>query len=148
MIQSLPESPFQIEAPAGKPQLDVVVPFTTPRLTQEALNAANRLGENLQIRIRLVRVMVVPYPLNLHEPPVPIVFLREQLEHFESEIPADCEIRLARDGDIGLLSGLRQKSIVVLATKRQLWKTCTERLATMIRRHGFTVIVSVAEQEI
>jgi len=60
-------------------KLDLVVPFTTPQLTQSALNAANRLGAGLNAEVRLLKVQIVPYPLDLTDSPVPEEFLERQM---------------------------------------------------------------------
>ena len=147
MTKSLLQIPAPAITPAEDSRLDLVVPFTTPHLTQDALSAANRLGANLHARIRLVRVVVVPYPLNLNEPPVPAEFLLRQMEHFTSSIPAECEIRLARDGNEGLRGCLKLASVVILATKKRPWKTRTERLGDAIRHQGHAVVMVDSEPE-
>lgn len=130
-------------------QLDLVVPFTTPELTQAALLAANRLGAGLDSAIRLVKVQVVPFPLDLRHSPVPVEFLEAQLNKLSGEAPQaglTSEIRFAREMEQGLRSTLRYKSMVVLATKRRPWRTRTERLADSLRHAGYTVIM-VRENE-
>jgi hypothetical protein len=118
-------------------QLDLVVPYTTPELTQTALRAAGRLGAGLDSAIRLVKVQVVPFPLDLRHSPVPVEFLEAQLEKFG--VPS--EIRLAREMEQGLRSTLRYKSLVVLASKKRPWRTRTERLAASLRHAGYTVVM-------
>jgi hypothetical protein len=122
-------------------RLDLVVPFTTPRLTQAALNAANRLGAGLNAEIRLLRVQVVPFPLDLKHSPVPVDFLRRQLRTFSSALPTRGEIRLARESEAGLVSALKKNSLVILASPRRPWRTRTERLALKLRRAGYTVVM-------
>lgn len=127
-------------------KLDLVVPFTTPQLTQAALNAANRLGAGLNAEIRLLKVQVVPFPLDLTHSPVPEQFLERQMRGFRSAMPARCEIRLAREAEAGLVSGLKQSSLVILASARRPWKTHTERLALSLSRAGYTVVM-ISEKE-
>jgi len=123
-----------------------VVPFTTPQLTQAALNAANRLGAGLNAEIRLLKVQVVPFPLDITQSPVPEEFLERQMRGFRSAMPVRCEIRLAREAEAGLVSGLKQSSLVILASAKRAWKTHTERLAQSLRRAGYTVVM-VSEKE-
>jgi hypothetical protein len=127
-------------------RLDLVVPFTTPQLTQAALNAANRLGAGLNAEIRLLKVQVVPFPLDLSHSPVPEQFLERQMRGFRSAMPTRCEIRFAREAEPGLLSGLNRSSLVILASAKRLWTTRTERLAQSLRRAGHTVVM-VSEKE-
>jgi hypothetical protein len=122
-------------------RLDLVVPFTTPELTRAALDAANRMGTGLDATLRLIRVQVVPFPLDLTQSPVFLEFLQEQLDHFPSELPVKGEIRLARDFEAGLLGALTHSSIVILARRRRPWTTRNERIASALRRAGHKVVV-------
>jgi len=126
-------------------ELDLLVPFTTPELTRAALDAANRMGAGLNAVIRLVKVQVVPYPLDLKQSPVYIEFLKDQLAHFQSDIPVAPEIRLARDLEAGLLGTLGGESVVILATRKRPWKTSNERLAAALRRAGRTVVLAALD---
>ncbi len=127
-------------------KLDLVVPFTTPLLTQSALNAANRLGAGLNAEVRLLKVQIVPYPLDLTHSPVPEEFLERQMRGFRSDMATRCEIRFAREPEAGLQSGLKKSSLVILASAKRRWKTHTERLAQSLRRAGYTVVM-VSEKE-
>src|SRR5579863_5305670 len=91
-----------IERELHTAELDLVVPFTTPELTRAALDAADRMGAGLNAALRLVKVQVVPFPLDLNQSPVYVDFLKTQLAQFESALPASGEIRLARDFEAGL----------------------------------------------
>jgi len=125
----------------GEVRLDLVVPFTTPELTRAALAAANRLGAGLSSTIRLLKIQLIPYPLDLRDSPVPVEFLEAQLRKLPSTMATDCEIRFARDFEDGLRGALNEDSVVLLATKRRFWKTATERLAASLRRSGFQVVL-------
>lgn len=126
---------------APQAQLDLVVPFTTPELTLAALEAANRLGTGLNAGVRLLKVQVVPYPLDLNQSPVPVEFLKDQLRSFPATLPTRCEVRLARELEPGLQSAIGEHSLVVLATRKRPWRTRTERLAASLRRAGRTVVL-------
>jgi hypothetical protein len=124
--------------------LDLVVPFINPRLTEVALRAAKGLGAGLDSAIRLVKVQVVPFPLDLRFSPVPVEFLEAQMEHLrgnEESIPITSEIRFAREFESGLMGTLRFRSLIVLASKERPWRTRTERLEEFLKRAGYTVIV-------
>jgi hypothetical protein len=122
-------------------ELDLVVPFTTPELTRAALDAANRMGAGLNATLRLVKVQVVPFPLDLNQPPVYIDFLKRQMAQFESDLPVAGEIRLAREFEAGLLATLGRESVVILATPKWPWRTNNERLAATLRRAGHKVVL-------
>ena len=122
-------------------RLDLVVPFTTPELTVAAIHAANRLGEGLNAGIRLVKIQVVPWPLDLKQSPVPVDFLKDQLQRFASALPMKREIRFAREFEPGLRCALNEHSLVILATRKRPWRTRTERLAAELRRDGYNVVI-------
>lgn len=126
-------------------ELDLVIPFTTPELTRAAIKAANRMGVGLNAALRLVRVQVVPFALDLNRPPVFIDFLKEQLAGFESSLPMAGEVRLARDFEDGLKGALGPDSVVILATKRRpripMWRTSAERLSRSLRRSGYRTVL-------
>jgi hypothetical protein len=122
-------------------RLDLVIPFTTPELTVAALNAAGRLGAGLHAGIRLLKIQVVPFPLDLTHSPVAVDFLKEQLRRFPSALPMKREIRFAREFEPGLRDALNEHSLVILATRKRPWRTRTERLAADLRRDGYTVVL-------
>jgi hypothetical protein len=121
--------------------LDIVVPFTNPRETLAALRAAIWLSEGLKARIRVVRVQVVPYPLDARHPHIPVSFLRSQMDALTKGFDVDCEIRLAREFDQGLKGSIVAGSITVMASKRRPWPTRVDRLAARLRKDGSLVFV-------
>jgi hypothetical protein len=116
-----------------------------PELTRVALDEANRMGEGLNAIVRLVKVQVVPYPLELNQPPVHIDFLRNQLARFRSELPVAGEVRLAREFEAGLVGTLGPDSVVILASGKRLWRTRNERLAASLGRAGHQVVLVSTE---
>jgi hypothetical protein len=130
-----------IERLQHEAELDLVVPFTTPKLTRAALDAANRMGAGLNATLRLVKVQVVPFPLDLNQPPVYIEFLKDQMAQFQSDLPVAGEIRLAREFEAGLLGTLEHESVVILATPKRPWRTRNEHLAATLRRAGHKVVL-------
>ena len=136
------ESGFEIiEHAKHSAGVEIVVPFTTPELTRVALDAAGRLGEGLNARVRLVRVQVVPFPLELTQPRVQTDFLKSQLARFQSELPVSREVRLARDLEAGLISTMGPGSVVILASGKRLWRIRNERLAASLRSAGHKVVL-------
>ncbi len=122
-------------------ELDLVVPVTTPDLTRAAVEAAGRMGGGLNASLRLIRIQVVPFPMELTQSPVYLDFLRSQLESYRSDLPLAAEIRLAREFEPGLLGTLTPDSIVVLASRKRLWRTRNERLAANLRKAGHNVVL-------
>lgn len=127
-------------------RLDLVVPFTNPELTRTAISAANRLGTGLDSSIRLIKVQVVPWPMDLHQSPVPIEFLEQQLSSFRSDIPTRSEIVFARELEAGLAGALHENSLILLATKNRPWRTRTERLAAHLQQAGYRVLLISMEK--
>jgi hypothetical protein len=122
-------------------RLELVVPFTSPRLTRAALDAANNLSSGLNAAIRLIKIQVVPYPLDLTRPPVVMEFLTEQLRCLLSKRGTRREICLARTFQEGLKSATSEFSVIVLASLKRPWRTHTEQLADRLRKSGHTVVL-------
>jgi hypothetical protein len=122
-------------------RLELVVPFTDPDLTRAALAAADSMGTQLHAAIRLVRIQIVPFPMELNQSPVALDFLREQLLHLRSTLPVLPEIRLAREFEPALLGALHRDSVVVLASKTRPWRTRTEKLAAVLQQAGHKVVL-------
>jgi hypothetical protein len=119
--------------------LDLVVPFITPDLTRLALKTAEKLSPGLHASVRLIKVQVVPFPLQ--QSPVHLGFLKMQLEAFMAEMPITAHILLAREFEADLMRALNPGSIVILASKRRLWRTRSESLAATLRKGGHRVVL-------
>jgi hypothetical protein len=119
---------------------DIVVPYTTPRLTRLALREAEELGLKLPSRIRLLRMHVVPFPQELRDPPVALKILSEQTRQVARGVKvAEIDIVLTRDPEDSLLKIMRPGSIVVIASKKRWWRTAEERLQRICEHHGHQV---------
>jgi hypothetical protein len=129
-------------APAVVSNLQIVIPFRTPELTRAALKYASRLSGDLNARIRLIDVHVVPYGVPLDEPTVDPKHLTRRLRQFAQEgaIPISAEVVFARDWELGLRRSLAPGSLVLLAIKRAWWRTSEKRLAGRLRKIGHQVI--------
>jgi hypothetical protein len=136
-----------IGAETQQSELDLVIPFTTPELTRTAVEAANRMADGLNAKLRLIRIQVVPYPMDLRQSPVYLKFLKDQLAHIESALPAAGEIRLAREFEAGLEGALSEHSLIVLAMRKRPWRTRTESMAARLRRAGHKVVLVVAAKQ-
>lgn len=140
-----PSTLTHVEQTQPVAELDLVIPFTTPDLTRAAVGAANLMGAGLHAAVRLIKVQVVPFPLQLNQSPVYVDFLKQQLEQLDSALPIAREIRLARDFETGLEGALDPDSVVILATRKRPWKTRTERLAASLRKVGHKVVLVSGE---
>jgi hypothetical protein len=130
-----------LEMTGADSALDLVVPFTSVALTRVAMEYASGMGAELTAAIRLIKIQLVPYPMELNQPPVFLHFLEDQLEQFRSALPFKTEILLARDFAPCLLAALRRNSITVIGFRKRHWRTFNERLAARLQRAGHNVVL-------
>jgi hypothetical protein len=124
--------------------LDVVVLFTSVESAEVALKQAEELTRGMKSGIRLICPQIVPYPLPLERPSVNLRHLRNEMSHVSrcAGLEPECEIILARDLKSALETALKPKSIVVLATRRRLWRTQEEKLKIKCEKAGHEVVLS------
>lgn len=124
--------------------LEVTVLFTTATETAEALKTASTLAADLNARINLIGVQVVPYPLPLERPPVYVEYLRDRLRAIADGVTIPVQIRLyiGRDAAETLTSVLPVGSIVVIGSNRRWWPTRPKTLARHLQRHGHQVVLT------
>ena len=130
------------EIPARSGPLDVVIPYKTPKLTAAALECAVSLGLDLDIRLRLVQVHVIPYVLPLDRPDVRPAHLKDNLRRIarKYDLPISPELVFARDWESGFRRTLRPHSVVLIPIQKAWWRTHDKRMAERIRKHGHQVI--------
>ena len=129
-------------APAAISNLQVVIPHRTAQLTRAALKYAASLSNDLNARIRLVDVYVVPYGVPLDEPPVNPKHLARKIRQLaqESAVPVSAEVVYARDWEQGFRRSLAPGSLVLMTIKRSWWRTSDKRLAARLRKIGHRVV--------
>jgi len=129
-------------APAAISSLQVVIPHRTAQLTREALKYAASLSNDLNARIRLIDVYVVPYGVSLDEPPVNPRHLARKIRQLaqESAVPVSAEVVYARDWEQGFRRSLAPSSLVLMTIKRSWWRTSDKRLAARLRKIGHQVV--------
>jgi hypothetical protein len=132
---------------SAQQELEIAVPFTTPLLTRVALQYAESLGAGLSAHVRLLKVQVVPFPLELDHPPVSRAFLSDQLASMNCELPMKMEIYLARDLAPALIAALKPNCVTVLASKWRPWRTREEKLAGQLSRAGHQVLIRYMERK-
>ena len=76
--------------PAAISNLQVVIPHRTPQLTRAALKYAATMADDLNARIRLIDVHVVPYGVPLDEPTVNPRHLTRRLRQLAQESVMPC----------------------------------------------------------
>jgi hypothetical protein len=122
--------------------LQVVIPHKTPQLTKAALKYAATLANDLNVRLRLIDVHVVPYGVPLDQPTVSPQYLVRRIRMLarDSLLPVSAEIVYARDWEQGFRRSLGPNSVVLMAMKRSWWRTSEKRLAARLRKIGHQVI--------
>jgi hypothetical protein len=124
------------------PDLQVVIPHRSAELTRSALKYAATLAMDLNVRLRLIDVHVVPYGVPLDEPTVDPRHLARRVRSLamESELPISAEVIYARDWELGLRRALAPGTLVLMAMKRSWWPTKDKRLASRLRKLGHQVM--------
>jgi len=124
------------------PDLQLVIPHRSPELTRSALKYAETLAMDLNVRLRLIDVHVVPYGVPLDEPTVDPRHLARRIRSLatESELPISAEVIYARDWEQGFRRALAPGSLVLMAMKRSWWPTKDKRLAARLRKLGHQVM--------
>src|SRR5215831_3214145 len=124
------------------PDLQVVIPHRTPELTRSALKYAASLAMDLNVRLRLIDVHVVPYGVPLDAPTVDPRHLARRIRSLamESDLAVSAEVIYARDWEQGLRRALAPGSLVLMAMRRSWWPTKDKRLAARLRKLGHQVM--------
>jgi hypothetical protein len=139
--------------PSSGHGLCVTVISTTPEGTTAALDAARRLGKDLDAQITLLRVEVVRFDLPLEQPPL---VLDRDTEQRDLLAPRSCaheeqvkvRICLCHDIEGDLQRVLRRRALVLIGGKRHSGSTREERLEKAVRRLGHHVIFIDAGQKV
>ena len=123
----------------------IVIPYTTPQLTREALRYAGVCIDALNVRVHLIDVHAVPFPCPMDCPPVSKEHSERRLLELahQSRLPGRAHVVYARDQFQGLLGALPPKSLVVLATKKRWWPTKETKLARFLTGAGHEVMLLV-----
>jgi hypothetical protein len=122
--------------------LQVVIPHRTPELTRAALKYSANLATDLNVRLRLIDVHVVPYGVAIDTPTVSPKHLVRRLRQLaqESSLPVSAEVVYARDWEQGFRRSLAPGSLIVMAMRRSWWPNKDKRLAARLRNLGHQVM--------
>jgi hypothetical protein len=122
--------------------LQIVIPHRSPEMTRAALKYAGTLATDLNVRLRLIDIHVVPYGFPLNKPSVNPKYLARRIRSFaeESEIPISAEIVFARDWEQGFRRALSPASLVLMPIKRSWWRTSDKRMAARLRKLGHQIV--------
>lgn len=129
------------ERGCGPGELRVFVIHTSAQVTRAALSAVATLARQLDARVTLLAVEIVPFSLPLDRPAVPPSFLEQQLRALSGSIEAqvDVQLVLARDREVGIRRLISPRSLVVVATRKRWWPTWQNKLARSLARAGHSV---------
>ena len=118
-----------------------VVPYSTPEITRALLLKTVALTAGLDAHITLLAVHTVPFPAPFHCPTSTHAFLVEQLLELASEcpVPVAPQVVLARSREEGFCAMLPPESIVLVGSRRHLWRTEEESFARMLASNGHNV---------
>jgi hypothetical protein len=122
-------------------ELEVVVPYVTPKTTAAALQRVPALTAGLNVRVLLIAVHTLPYPLPFICPALLHAHLVEELMELAAQcaLPVQPEVILARDFAEGLRFAVKPSSTILIATERRFWQTQEERVAHFLARDGHKV---------
>jgi hypothetical protein len=122
--------------------LTIVVPYTTPELTRAALRHAG-VCTDLNVRVSLVDIQIVPFPCPFDTPPVNKEFSQARLTQLfrPSQLPGETAVLYARDWLEGFQRVLEPDSLVILASKKRWWRTREEKLARALKKTGHQVLL-------
>src|SRR6185436_8310207 len=104
--------------------LSVVVPYTTSELTAAALGHS-AVCTDLDVRVSLVDIQVVPFPSPMDQPPIDKQHSQCRLQALlkNSGVPGEASIVYTRDWLDGFRKVLGPHSLVVMATRNRWWPT-------------------------
>jgi hypothetical protein len=144
VLHQEPQIPRDTRTGSRDNPLEVTVVFTDMRSTLEALKTAAGFAEDLDVRVRLVVLQIVPYALPLDVPPVPIELKERQFGSLVSNLMVDTrvDICLCRNKREGLLRALKPHSLVVLGKRKAWWSIESRRLFSLLTRNGHKVVVA------
>lgn len=126
----------------SRPLLTVTVLYTDVRHTIAALRQAAGLGRGLHASLRILMPVVVPYPLQLSEPPVDCRIVHRRLATVAEgvDMPTRIDTVYCRDLGVAVEKSLPPQSIVVVCWRRRRLFDKTRRLTQWLTALGHNVI--------
>lgn len=131
------------QLPQPQSRLKLVVLYTNPALTAQALAAAVDLARGFEAELTLMAVYVLPYPTPLEIQEGVRKRLESDLTAVARTSPAPIHVKLvfARDRVNACLGMLPREALVVIGTKDRWWRTREESLARRLTSGGHSVAV-------
>lgn len=122
-------------------RLDTCIPFTTVQNVQLAIRRAETLLAGLEGNLHVVRVIVVPYPLDVDRPAVSRELVQQELNQLQSDLPLTASLWFSREWIAGFAQALPASSLVVLAYRKTLLPGREQKLARALKRGGHRVSI-------
>jgi hypothetical protein len=123
--------------------LEVVVPYTSPEMTEKVAERAAALSAGLNVLLKLVAVYVAPYPAELRCPAAMERHLTARLTELaeRTSLPSCVDLVVSRDRAEGFRQVLPPGSAVLLGSRKRFWRTREEKLARELTRLGHHVLL-------
>jgi len=123
---------------------EVGVLFSSPSETLRALKIAQSMAAELDARISLIYVQVVPYPLPLDRPPVDVDILSQRLRSVadHARMPIEIRIFFGRDVLDTLKHTLDPETVLITGSERPGWLSSEQRMIKRLLKQGHSVILA------
>jgi hypothetical protein len=123
---------------------EVGVLFTSASETLRALKMAQTMAAELNARISLIYVQVVPYPLPLEHSPVDARFLSHRLRSIADQagLPIEIQIFFGRDVLDTLDAALGPETVLIAGHEHPGWFSSEQRLIKRLLKQGHSVILA------
>ena len=123
----------------GAPELHLIVPFTSQRGAQAALNGLRPLAHGLDVNVRIIAVQSIPFAVPLDEPPIAESYLANSLRSLDCEYPVQREIYLTREPELTWQRVLSAKCVIVIAEPGIWLRFVARRLGRVLESQGHQV---------
>ena len=135
--------PGSLEPRGEEAVLQLVVVHSEQALTAAVLRRAAELVPGLNARVVLAAVHAVPFPASFASAAASHARLVSVLADLAegSALPVTPHVVMARDREEGIRSVLQEESIVLVGTRRCLWATHEEKLASLLAKDGHQVVL-------
>jgi hypothetical protein len=126
----------------GRGVLQVVTPFISTELAEAALRHAGGCSD-LEVNVMLVDIQVIPFPTQLDQPPINKEYSQHRLRKLleRSGLPGRATVLYSRDWLEGFRQVVAPHSLVLFATARRWFPTREKRLARVLTRAGYRVML-------
>jgi hypothetical protein len=123
---------------------EVGVLFSSASETLRALKMAQSMAAELDARISLIYVQVVPYPLPLDRPPVDVEILSQRLRSVADQARMTIEIQIFFGRDVleTLHAALGPETVLIAGHKHPGWFSSEQKLIKRLLKQGHSVLLA------